>query len=326
MKKVRYIILFLLSGLAIYAMETKPFPEAEISNGIIHARLYLPDAKDGYYRGSRFDWSGVMPELSVGGHTWGGQWFEKYSPTLHDAIMGPVESFSPLGYEEAAAGGHFVGIGIGVLTRKDGSRYSPFRYYEVADPGKWKIKQNKDVISFHHTLTDTTYAYEYEKTIRLVKGKAVMVLEHSLKNTGSRTIETDVYDHNLFVADKQPTGPGFLMKFPFGLTTEEARGVGEMAEIRGDSIVFKRELAGKESVYAVLHGYGNEAKDYDIRLENYVTGAAVRITCDQPLSKMVFWGCATTLCPEPYIRMKVNPGEEFSWKISYEFYSCGIRN
>src|ERR1700748_1918108 len=71
------------------------FPQAEISNGIIRARFYLPDTAKGYYRGSRFDWSGVMPALEFKGHSYSGQWFEHYEPTLHDAIMGPVESFDP---------------------------------------------------------------------------------------------------------------------------------------------------------------------------------------------------------------------------------------
>ena len=240
--------------------------------------------------------------------------------------MGPVESFTPLGYDEAAPGGRFVAVGIGVLSRPDGSKYTPFRYYDVLDPGKWKIKKRSDAVEFHQTLKDSSYSYEYEKTVRLVKGKPELVLEHTLKNTGLRVIETDVYDHNLFVADHQPVGPGFLLKFPFGLTTGESRGIGDIAEIRGDSIVFKRQLVARESVYSILQGYGKDAKDYDIRLENHTTGAGVRITCDRPLSKMMFWGCPTTVCPEPYIHIKIDPGKEFRWKIAYEFYSCGIRN
>jgi len=51
------------------------------------------------------------------------------------------------------------------------------------------------------------------------------------------------------------------------------------------------------------------------------TGAGVRITCDQPLVKLAFWCCATTLCPEPYIKIKADPGQEFNWTIKYEFYT-----
>src|SRR5258708_4754985 len=99
MRKI-YLTAIISSVLIIGAKKVDQFPQAEISNGIIKARLYLPDAANGYYRGSRFDWSGVMPELEYKGHTYFGKWFEEYSPTLHDAIMGPVEAFSPVGYDE----------------------------------------------------------------------------------------------------------------------------------------------------------------------------------------------------------------------------------
>jgi hypothetical protein len=31
--------------------------------------------------------------------------------------------------------------------------------------------------------------------------------------------------------------------------------------------------------------------------------------------------CSTTSCPEPYTKIKVNPGKEFTWKTRYEFYT-----
>ena len=34
------------------------YPEAQISNGVLQVKLLLPDAQKGYYRGTRFDWSG----------------------------------------------------------------------------------------------------------------------------------------------------------------------------------------------------------------------------------------------------------------------------
>lgn len=296
-------------------------PSAEISNGLIHARLYLPDAEKGYYRGSRFDWSGVMPMLEYQGHSYCGQWFDKYSPTIHDAIMGPVEAFSPLGYEDAAPGGGFVKIGIGVLARKDASPYSPFKYYNLLDPGLWKVNKTKNKVAFIHRLDHTPYPYVYTKTILLPKGRAELVLTHSLKNTGRRVIETDVYDHNLFFLDRQPIGPGSVLRFSFPLSAEEARGLGDLAAMRGDSIVMLRQPAAGESVYAILHGYGEQAAGYDIRLEDRATGAAMRILCDRPLSKLAYWGSTNILCPEPYLRVTARPGETVTWKITYQFYT-----
>src|ERR1700733_12819430 len=74
------------------AMQTD-CPKAEISNGAVQAVLYLPDAQKGYYRASRFDWSGVVPCLAYKGHTYFGVGFEHYDPMLADAIAGPVEEF-----------------------------------------------------------------------------------------------------------------------------------------------------------------------------------------------------------------------------------------
>ena len=288
-------------------------PTADVSNGPVHARFYLPDAKNGYYRGSRFDWSGVMPVLEYRGHTYCGQWFDTYAPTIHDAIMGPVESFAPLGYETARPGGSFVAIGIGMLTKPDDQPYSPFRYYAIADGGAWVIKRQKAGITFEQTVKDSLYPYIYDKTVTLTK--TGFRISHTLHNTGRRAIETTVYDHNLFVLDSQRIGPGFCLKFPWRITGRtEARNIGTIADIGDSAISFIKNPEGKEQVYAVLEGYGA----YDIKEHNKTCG--VHITCDRPLSRMVFWGSARTATPEPYIQVDVPPGKTFGWTIDYVFY------
>jgi hypothetical protein len=325
MKKV-YIIGTIFSVFLIGDKPLDQFPEAEISNGLIKARLYLPDTKDGYYRASRFDWSGVMPELEYMGHSYFGQWFEKYSPTIHDAIMGPVEDFLPVGYDEAKTGGSFLKIGIGIVIKPEESKYSIVTPYQLINPGTWKVKKKSDQVEFIHELNDKEYAYEYKKTIQLIKGKPEMVLSHSLKNTGKQAIETNVYDHNFFVMDKQNTGQSFVVTFPFNLTGE-ADGTGDFGKIQDNKIIFQKELSKNEHLfYKSLQGFGNSAKDYDIKIENHKTGAAIRITSDQPLSKLVFWSAPKTLCPEPFIQIKIRPGEIFKWKIYYQFYICDIIN
>ena len=91
--------------LSFHNLTAAEFPQAEISNSRVRAKLYLPDAQNGYYRGTRFDWSGVIASLECDGHSYFGKWFERYDPKLHDAITGPVEEFftngAGLGYDEA---------------------------------------------------------------------------------------------------------------------------------------------------------------------------------------------------------------------------------
>src|SRR5665811_1604122 len=103
-------------------------------------------------------------------------------------------------------------------------------------------------------------------------GKPEMVLSHTLKNTGSRTIETSVYDHNFFVIDKHPIGPGIIIRLPFNLTCA-GNGLDELAEIEGNQIVFSRVLGSGETVFCpMLEGFGSGPNDYDIRIENRITG------------------------------------------------------
>lgn len=297
------------------------WPQAELSNGVIETTLYLPDEQQGYYQGTRFDWSGAFKSLTYKGHTFIEQWFENYDPKMHDAINGPAEEFTPLGYADAKPGETFVKIGVGSLRKADDKPYAFAKHFEVADQGKWTVKQHKDRVDFMHELTDPTgYGYRYTKTVRLSKGKPELVLEHSLKNTGSKPIQTSVYDHNFFIIDKQPTGPTVNIQFPFEVKAE-GKGFGTTILAEGNRLSYSRDLEKKEQVYSSgLQGFKPVSSDYDIRIENQKTGAGVHITSDHPMEKLVYWACATTSCPEPYIRLEALPGKEVTWKIAYEFY------
>src|SRR3984893_2012399 len=316
--------IWLTVALALGQLTSAQVPQAAIANARIRATLYLPDAQSGYYRGTRFDWSGVVASLEWKGHTYFGQWFERYDPKIHDAIAGPVEEFltrdAGLGYEDAKPGGSFIRIGVGVVRKPDEPAYQRFKTYEILDPGRRSVNTGPDWIEFTDELSsDAGYAYIYKKTVRLAKDKPVLTLEHSLRNTGRRTIEASVYDHNFFVIDGQPTGPESVVRFPF--EAHATKSLQDLAEVRSGQLVYLKELAKGQSVFTELEGFGSTARDYDIRLENKTAGAGVRITGDRPIAKLVFWSIRTTFCPEPYIDLKVEPGSESSWKISYEFYT-----
>jgi hypothetical protein len=298
-------------------------PQLNISNGSVDANLYLPDLQSGYYRGTRFDWSGVISSLRYKGHEYFGQWFERYDPKTHDAIAGPVEEFltrdAGLGYQDAKPGDGFIRIGVGVVRKPDEPAYQRFKTYEILDPGKRSLRNGPDWVEFTHELSsDTGYAYVYKKTVRLAKDKPVLTLEHTLRNTGRFAIETSVYDHNFFVIDGQPTGPNSVVRFPF--EAHATKSLQNLAEMRAGQLVYLQELEKGQSVFTELEGFGSMARDYDIRLENRKAGAGVRIVGDKPISKLVFWSIRTTFCPEPYIDLRVEPGSESAWKITYEFY------
>ena len=297
------------------ALGAAEFPQAQIANGQVRAKLYLPDAQNGYYRATRFDWSGVIASLEYKGHNYFGVWFPRYDPKLHDSITGPVESFSALWFDEAKPGDTFVRIGVGVLRKPDDRKVNDFFTYDIVDPGKWKTRTRDDSVEMTQELAGT---YVYRKTVRLEKKKPVLVLEHSLRNTGKKVIETNVFNHDFYMLDGQPTGPDVSVTFPFEVHIDhEWPGA---AETRGKQFVYLKELQQGQSVFGEMKGFGATAADYDFRVENSKTGAGVRQTGDQPLSRLYYWSIRTTACPEAYNHLRVEPGQEVHWRVAYEFY------
>jgi hypothetical protein len=314
-------------------------PHTEITNGQLRLKVYLPSAKDGFYRGTRFDWSGVIGSLKFQGHDYYGPWFDSVDPKVHDyryegskiiastcsGAVGPVEEFqtneSALGWDEAKVGGTFIKIGVGVL-RKDESKYDFVKQYEIVDPGEWTVKPDHDSVEFTQKVFDphSGYGYIYKKTVRLVEGKPEMVLEHSLKNTGHHTIESTVYNHNFLVLDKQAPGPDFSITFPFPIHSSNPPN-SDLAEIRGNQMVYLKALKNKDLAMTPVEGFGDGPEDNEIRIENRKVGAGMTIKGDHPLSSVFLWSIRTVLAVEPFIAMKINPGEEFKWKDSYQYYT-----
>ena len=323
----------LVMGTLRFMLSAADYPDAAISNGPVRARVSLPDAAKGYYRGTRFDWSGIITSLDALGHTYFAPFYEKFDPEVRDvdfkttvlagpisAVSGPVEEFSAIGYAEAKPGGTFLKIGVGALRKPDEPRYDHYRQYEIAEPGKWSVKVDSGQVEMTQEVRDAAsgYGYVYRKTVRLASAQPRMVLEHSLKNVGGKVIAGNVYDHNFMVIDHLPAGPDISLKFAF---EPKVRSMGELAEARGSQIDYLKVLAGGDVAQTMIQGFGATAADYDFRVENRKAGAGVHVTGDRPLSRMMLWSIRTTVCPEAYVDFHIEPGQEFQWNISYEFYS-----
>jgi hypothetical protein len=312
-------------------------PAAAISNGLITARILLPDAQKGFYRGTRFDWSGAVQSLVYKNREFYGLWFTKTSASVRDfaydgediiagpqtSMTGPADEFDtakPLGWDAAAVGGVFVKIGVGVLRKPDEANYAPFRTYEIVDPGKRTSNVGKDAVTFTHELTSaaTGYGYLYKKTLRLPKGEPRLLIEHSLKNTGAQPITTTVYNHNFVALGGEGVGEGLTVSAPFQIKT--ARPPAEdAAAIRGDQIVYLKPLRERERVAVTMEGFGATAADNRIKVRDPRLGMAVTFTGDQPLTRMQLWSIRSVVAVEPFVTLTVEPGQEVRWTYAYDY-------
>jgi len=328
------LLVILITG--ITSCSPVEHPQAVITNGLVTAKVYLPDATSGYYRSTRFDWSGAIYSLQYKGHEFYGPWIDKIDPSiinweyrgteivsgLCSALYGPVEEFvSPLGWNESKPGGTFIKIGVGVLRRGD-DPYNQYRHYDVLNPGTWTVNKASDSIEFTQELSDPAsgYGYLYRKTVRLAADKPVLEIDHSLKNTGALAIHNSVYNHNFVVIDGQTPGPDYTITLPFQARPGSGDNRGP-AEIRGNQVLFTRPLADKDEIVLFIDGYGDTPTDSEIIIENKKAGAGMRITHDRPLMREMVWSIRTVLTIEPFIAIDIDPGAEFTWKNTIEYYT-----
>lgn len=300
-------------------MNFDQYPSLRISNGEVQMLIYLPDAEKGMYRGTRFDWSGVIGSVKYRGHEYFGYWKDSHDPLFHEDLTGPVEGYIKpgLGYEEAAPGGSYVRIGVGLIEKPDEAEYSFRNYYKLLDSGKWTLDHGDDWISFRHELnTDLGYSYVYEKLIKLKENG--FTIEHKLQNTGVLAIETDQFNHNFFMIDGEPSGKAFSISFPYPVSSkDDPKG---FAELQDNELRFIRNLEEDDSFFLLLQGYSQELSDHQVTVQNHKSGAGVTFSIDKPLHRMAFWACRTTLSPENSIWLELDPGATDTWTSDYTLF------
>jgi hypothetical protein len=94
-----------------------------------------------------------------------------------------------------------------------------------------------------------------------------------------------------------------------------------LASPQGNKLVYSKVLEGSECYQASFAGFGTDSKDNDIRIENKRTGAGVRITGDRPVTRFGYWSIRTVVAPEPYIDINIEPGQQFSWTYTFDYYT-----
>jgi len=308
---------------AVAAPDLAQYPSSTLSNSYLTVRFYLPDAEKGYYRGTRFDWSGLISRVDCGGHAFFCEFKpEEHDPSNHDDICGTAEEFGmtihPPGFDRARAGEPFLKLGVGVLERPDASDYNFSKRYRILKAGSWSITQNSDSVEFGQALEGPNgWAYAYTKKIRLAADSGALTISRRLKNTGSKTIDTDQYGHNFLRIDGAPSGPTYRLSFPFTPRfAPESQAQGSV-ECRANSLAFLQEIRDKP-VWVRLQGFAGIA-DNRIQVDHQRNGSSLRIETDQPLVRLVFYSSGGVLSPEPFVKFSIPPGETREWVTTYRF-------
>lgn len=320
---MRYPFLFALGLLAAGPVRADDYPKAVLRNDSLSLTVYLPDAKKGFYRGSRFDWAGVVGDVQLAGrHRVFGPWKDQHDPANHDDIVGPAEEFgmeAPLGYAEAAEGETFLKIGVGELLKPKEEGYRFHHNYEIKHPGAWEVTAGPTAVVFKQAfLARSGYGYRYVKRVTLDADRAMFTLRHELTNSGTRPIDTDHYNHNFFNVDNASIGPDYRIAFPASpKVTDPKERFRELVAIRSERVLVFTGPLDKGSVFATLDGLAGQTGP--IVLTHRASGVQLSVQGDAPFEKVNVWGTVRTICAEPFIRIRLKPGESKTWSVRYTF-------
>jgi hypothetical protein len=319
------LALFLLLPAIARAADAEDYPKLTLANDAVSIDVYLPDGANRFYRGLRFDHSGMVAQARFAGHTFFGELYPTHDPAVNDHGAGTPEEFgmtltSPLGYDQAKGGQPFLKIGVGVLEKaKDKEPYSFAGRYKVAEWPQWKVEREKSAVTFSQSagLSGGDVSYAYAKRVELTADG--FKIARTLKNTGKSKWSTDHYGHNYIIIDGRPIDPAYTLTLPFALRLE-AQNDTKLADVGGKTIAALRTPPDKRALWANVSGFSGAPADNVMRVENADAKAGVEISTDAPMRRLVLYATRYAFCPESFTVVELGPGESKTWTTTYRFF------
>lgn len=305
-----------LTAAAAPADDLAAFPTRTLAAGRLVLTVALPDAERGFYRGTRYDWSGMILQAELNGHGFLARYRTPQDPTDPSHGAGTAEEFgqeSPPGYEEAAVGGIFFKPGVGLLRRASAGPYRFGQRFEQVEGGSWQVEEIPGGLHFVHRLESATgWGYVYEKKLTLRADGTGFAIGRRLQNTGNRRIDTSHYSHHFLRFEKRRIDEHYELTLPAALTPSEPRPV----TIAG--LALRPAGAAVEKPFLVRFTHPAVPADRAVALRHRETEAELSFQVDVPLSDFRVYLAPELFCPEPFVPIVLAPGAACEWTTTYK--------
>ncbi len=250
--------------------------------------------------------------------------------TVHPALGGIPCEFdigtrtNPPGFAEAALGEYFLKIGVGILE-KDNQTYHFFREYPFHEKATTQVEWHDHGALFTQTLTKSAQGFSYAMTVHLELLEHALKLTCRLKNTGTRSFQTEQYLHNFLSFSGHPLTADYTLKFPYAPPSIEIINAPEpppfdLFVLNGSTVGFN--LSGK-----VPKGMGHcrvlppahDSSPNEVIVHHARTGQKLTLRASLPSHAFVIWTDYNQLSAEDFIRLDLDPAEEISFSRFYLF-------
>ena len=268
------------------------------------------------YRGSRFDWTGFVRQVTLadGTHTF----CSVESPVAGQGSggIGLCNEFgimTPIGFAGTGPGDSFPKLGVGLLRRQDNETYSFFRNYRV-DPfvTRCEVVSPGRVVIVAEPKPCRGFAARLRKEFAVDENR--LTIGYCLENTGKQPLVTEEYAHNFVAIDGHGIGPGYALSASFPLSFPSLPE--PLTQGADGSLGFAR--APEKAFYGRIEQPGAGPGSW-WRLEHKPSGVWMRETVDVSVAPFALWGVAHTMSPEAFVQIDLAPGQVMRWERRYEF-------
>ncbi|WP_215184966.1 hypothetical protein [Paenibacillus albidus] len=290
----------------------------KLSNGVLTVDI----ADQGEYRGSRFDWTGFITQVTLerGGHTFCVP--ESLIPGEGSGGQGLCNEFGisrAIGYEGIKAGDWFPKPGVGLLQKLNDQPYSFTADYPV-QPFAVKREESRHALGFtSEPLECGGYCMLFNKTISLQND--ILTIQYKLENTGTKPIHTEEYMHNFIGINGMTTGPEFELRLPGNIVIEapESSYTSELLALSGDRLSWRTRP--DRPFYCKLGGWEQAGETFAWELRHKPSGIGVRESGDFRIARMALWGEQHVISPEVFVNISLLPRQSKHWRRIYRFFS-----
>ena len=107
------------------------------------------------------------------------------------------------------------------------------------------------------------------------------------------------------------------MEFPFNPAFENY--YDEVAEVSGKKLSFRKWPDDLGAAFSPLSGFGTEETDNGVTLRQRDADITVRVTANRPVLRYHLFATPRTICPEPFIDLRIPLGSAQAWSYQYHF-------
>lgn len=302
------------------------YPSILLKNKKMEVLIFLPNKTNSYYQAARFDWGSMVGQITYNNHTYLQQWKNyngrgaegAHDPLIPNTGTGLAEEFiTPLGYDESAANGYFVKIGVGVLQKTEKKDYSFAIPYTIIDEGKRTVQSTESSVTFTHQLNSALgYGYILERTYELKGNK--LIVKHTLRNTGKKRIVTETYSHNFMQFDFGAFNPDYSLQFLNGtINPANCKLVSpNRVKISENKIDIVEDFPDYSPCFGMLE---LQSKKGNFHLQNKKTRMSVTMELDTDVTSFALWMWQKSFCAEPRVTIDIEPNQTAQWESTYTF-------